>query len=207
MGRPRVSARFALALGAIAVLGALVAIFATSHNSTVTASPSAYEVGQPGVGAPAPPIQLSSTAGGTFNLGAAHGENVLLYFQEGLTCQPCWDQLVAIDHDLPAFRALGIAKVVTITTDPLNALRQKVADEGITTPVLSDPSLSVSSAYSANRYGMLGLSRDGLSFVVVGPNGRIRFRADFGGAPNYTMDVPVSQLLADLRAGFAKATS
>ena len=48
---------------------------------------------------------------------------------------------------------------------------------------------------------MMGDSRDGHSFIVVGPDGRIAWRADYGGAPNYTMDLPASALLADLARG------
>jgi hypothetical protein len=48
---------------------------------------------------------------------------------------------------------------------------------------------------------MMGSSRDGHSFVLIGPDGRIRWRADYGGAPDYTMYVPVANLLADLRKG------
>jgi peroxiredoxin Q/BCP len=29
----------------------------------------------------------------------------------------------------------------------------------------------------------------------------IRWRADYGGSPDYTMDVPVTRLLSDLKAG------
>jgi hypothetical protein len=53
---------------------------------------------------------------------------------------------------------------------------------------------------------MMGTSRDGHSFIVVGPDGLIRWRADYGGAPDYTMYVPSQSLLADLRAGLAGGT-
>jgi peroxiredoxin Q/BCP len=69
------------------------------------------------------------------------------------------------------------------------------------TPVLSDPDLAVSRAYHANDYGMMGTRRDGHTFIVVGPDGRIQWRADYGGAPAYTMYVPVDVLVADLRRG------
>jgi peroxiredoxin Q/BCP len=188
------------------VVAVLFGIFATSHSGTTNkANSAAFQVGSPGPGQPAPPIRLASTTGGTFDLAAQQGQTTLLYFQEGLTCQPCWDQLKAIQSDLGSFKALGISQVVSITSDPLGGLQQKVSDEGITGPVLSDPNLSVSSSYSANQYGMMGNSRDGHSFIAVGPNGVIRWRADYGGAPNYTMNVPVPQLLTDLRAGLAKA--
>jgi peroxiredoxin Q/BCP len=44
-------------------------------------------------------------------------------------------------------------------------------------------------------------SADGHTFIVVGPDGRVDFRADYGGAPNYTMYVPISTLLADMKEG------
>jgi len=136
-----------------------------------------------------------------------HGKTVLLYFQEGLTCQPCWDQLKDIQSNIARFQALGIDQVVSITSDPLNAIQQKVQDQGITLPVLSDQNLAVSQAYTANSYGMMGNSRDGHTFVVVGPDGRIRWRADYGGAPNYTMYVPISNLVAALREGLHGSSS
>lgn len=49
----------------------------------------AYQVGEPGSGEAAPAIQLPAADGGTFDLAEARGETVLLYFQEGLMCQPC----------------------------------------------------------------------------------------------------------------------
>ncbi len=67
--------------------------------------------------------------------------------------------------------------------------------------MLQTGSLAVSRAYTANGYGMMGASRDGHTFILVGPDGRIRWRADYGGAPNYTMYVPVPNLIADIRAG------
>src|SRR5207245_3222516 len=116
----------------------------------------------------------------------------------------CWDQLKDIQSNIGQFQALGINQVVSITTDPLNALQQKVTDAGITIPVLSDTQLMASRAYSANSYGMMGDSRDGHTFIVVGPDGRIAWRADYGGAPRYIMDVPAGALLADLAKGLGK---
>lgn len=140
--------------GAVAVLAAIFAL--TSLGGGSAASAYAYRVGQPGPGQAAPPIDLASTTGGTFNLGAQRGTTTLLYFQEGLTCEPCWTQLKALDSHLAQLRALGISRLVSITTDPLDALKSKVSDEGITTPVLSDSNVTVSQAYGANQYGMMG---------------------------------------------------
>ena len=172
-------------------------------NSGTAASPSAYayQVGRPGPGVRAPEIRLASTDGRTFDLAALHGQTVLLFFQEGIGCEPCWDQLRDIQARPGAFRALGIDRIVSITSDPLGALQQKVANEGLTIPVLSDADLRVSSAYRANQYGMMGTVRDGHSFILVGTNGVIRWRADYGGPPRYPMYIPLPTLLTDMRAG------
>ena len=164
-----------------------------------------YAVGSPGPGNPAPPLTLPSTHGGSFDLSSYKGKaQVLLFFQEGLTCQPCWDQLTALQKDLPKFRALGIGPIVSITTDPLGDIQQKVRDEGITIPVLSDVGAKFSSAnaWGTNEYQMQMMGdRNGHTFILVGKDGRIRWRADYGGAPKYTMFVPDDRLLSDLRQG------
>lgn len=160
-----------------------------------------YQVGSPGVGADALPIQLPSTSGGTFDLGAQGNKNILLFFMEGVGCEPCWTQIKAIEQDWGRFRALGINKLVVITTNTVPQLEQKVADEKIRTPVLSDPNFEVSYEYNTNKYGMMGDQMDGHSFILVGKGGIIRWRADYGGAPKYTMYLPVATLIQNIRAG------
>ena len=194
---------------AIIALGVIFFLNNQGGSSTGTgqAGQYAFQVGSPGPGATAPEIKLLATDGSTFDLAAMRGKTVLLYFQEGLTCQPCWDQLKDIQSNTSQFQALGINTIVSITTDPLDALKQKVADEGLSIPVLSDQNLVVSQAYSANSYGMMGATRDGHTFIVVGPDDRIKWRADYGGSPNYTMDVPVPNLIADIRQGLNGGSS
>lgn len=197
-------AKAGVAVGlAVVALGALYLM--NRPSGSPEAGDYAFAVGTPGPGEQAPDLALPSTSGGTFDLASAQGKTVLLYFQEGLMCQPCWDQLVDIEAQMGRFTALGIDEIVTITTDPLDALDQKVADEGIATPVLSDPDVSVSQTYGTNGYGMMGDGMNGHSFMVVGPDGTIVWRADYGGAPDYTMYLPVDSLLADLQTGLQGA--
>ncbi|WP_166784795.1 hypothetical protein [Cryobacterium sp. TMT2-14] len=47
---------------------------------------------------------------------------------------------------------------------------------------------------------MMGESRNGRSFILVGPTGEIEWRADYGGPPNYTMYVPVDEILTQMQA-------
>jgi peroxiredoxin len=194
---------------AIVVAAAIVGLYflSSSHNGggkPGAANTGAYPfaVGTPGVGAAAPEVKLPATNGGTFDLASYRGKKpVLMYFQEGLTCQPCWDQISAIEKEMPKFRALGVGEIVSITTDPLDAITQKARDEGFSIPVLSDPDGRVSDSYAARDYGMMGHNRDGHSFILVGRDGKIVWRADYGGAPKYTMFVPVDVLLAQLKQG------
>ncbi|MGI8873195.1 MAG: peroxiredoxin family protein [Egibacteraceae bacterium] len=200
----------------VAVLG-LAAIYANGTRqssedagaSGAAQSPSGYafQVGNPGPGQGAPSFTLASTDGGTLGLDDLAGDRTLLYFQEGLMCQPCWDQLVDIEAQLDEFRALGIDRVVTVTTDPYSALVQKVELEGITTPVLADEDRSVSAAFDTLGYGMMGGSTNGHTFIVLDQDGRVAWRADYGGAPDFTMYLPTESLLTDLRAGLEQAAA
>lgn len=203
--RFRTGVKVAVFIGVALIVLGMVYVFNTASGSPAGGSQTGqyiFAVGSPGLGELAPAVRLQSTDGSTFDLAAQRGKTVLLFFQEGITCEPCWTQIKDIESHVQQFRALGIDTMVSITSDPLDALKQKVADEGLSTPILSDPNLAVSRMYHANQYGMMGDSSDGHSFIVVGPDGRIKWRADYGGAPNYTMYVPVATLIVDMREGF-----
>lgn len=190
------------AVAALAVVGVLFAVFRTSNSSGgAAAGHPSYQVGSPGIGAAAPGFALPASTGGQISLAGLRGKTVLLYFQEGLGCEPCWTQMQDLEKQAAAVKAAGVDAIVSITTQPVKLLAQKASDERISTPVLADTSLTVSKAYDANKYGMMGDGMDGHSFVLVGPDGRIQWRGDYGGAPKYTMYVPPAQLLADLKAG------
>jgi peroxiredoxin len=193
----------------VGVVGLAAIYFASNSGSNVQSASSTgrypYVVGEPGPGSEAPPISLPSTDGRTFELESLRGQTVLLYFQEGVMCQPCWDQLKDIERRWDEFEALGIDSVVSITTDQLNLLKQKVGYEELSTPLLSDSDVAVSSVYTTNRYGMMGSGYNGHSFIVVAPDGTISWRADYGGPPQYTMYLPVPDLLADMRRGLAQS--
>ena len=186
----------------VLALGALYLIYQSSqvrqNNPTSVGSGFKHVAGQPSAGATAPTFTLASNTGSQVSLGDFRGKSVLLYFQEGLSCQPCWDQIRDLEKNQPALKAAGVDTVVSITTDPANLIGQKVTDEKLSTAVLSDPDMRASRAYNANQYGMMGDMRDGHSFVLVGPDGTIRWRADYGGAPDYTMFLPTQKMLADL---------
>jgi len=183
---------------AVAVLYLVYRGGSGAADSAAAGSGYPHVAGDPGIGAPAPGFTLTAADGKPVSLSDYRGRSVLLYFQEGLSCQPCWDQIRDLEQNQTGLRAAGVDAVVSITTDPATLIGRKAADEKLATPVLSDPDLAVSRAYDANQYGMMGDMRDGHSFVLVGPDGTIRWRADYGGAPKYTMYLPTDKMLADL---------
>mgnify|MGYP002777177082 CR=1 FL=1 len=211
-----INARVLLALKSAAVLGIAVATLGivysldtirrtqtppTQTAGTPLAGQYRFQVGTPGPGTMAPNVRLASSDGSEFNLAALRGKTVLLFFQEGIMCPACWDQIRDIEANFAQFQALGIDQMVSISTDSLDVLKQKDAIDHYQTPLLSDPNLAVSHTYTTNQYGMMGDHMNGHSFILVGPDGQILWRADYGGAPDYTMFVPTRNLIADMQQG------
>ncbi len=187
-----------VAVAAAASLGLFVLYIRSTSTHSTAAAP---EAGVVGAGQAAPQIRLPATSGATFDLGAEKGKTVLLYFQEGVGCEPCWKQIHDIEADWASFKAAGIDELVSIAGNKLDQLKQKVDDEQLTTPVVADPDLTLGATYKANQFGMMGTSAYGHTFIVVGPDGTITWRADYGGQPNYTMYVKPADVLRDLKTG------
>jgi peroxiredoxin len=160
-----------------------------------------YAIGTPGPGVKAPDFTLPSTSGGNVTLADYRGKTVLLFFHEGIGCQPCWDQIRDLEKVPATLQSAGIDKLLTITSGPTRLIAQKMSDEKLSSIALGDTNLEMSKTYQANQYGMMGDSRDGHSFVLIGPTGIIEWRADYGGPPKYTMYVPVEKILADMKVG------
>ena len=212
---------------AIALLAAVIVLVANRRSSPKSSQQSAvgssktsnqpagasaagrfrFAVGDPGPGLEAPAIVLPAANGQTFDLATLRGKGVLLYFQEGIGCQPCWDQMRDYATAAGMFKAVGVDEFVTITSNPVSLLARKMRQDGIAGIVLADTDLAVSKTYHANDFGMMGTSTDGHSFVFVDAKGIIRWRADYGGSPDFTMYVPPTNLLADLRVGLGLAAA
>ncbi len=196
-------------VAAVAVLAGLVlyGVYASANGPAAGDAPASdrYAVGSPGIGELAPDFALPNATApaqpATVRLSDYRGKTVLLYMHEGLGCQPCWNQIRDLEENPALLSSLGVDQLLTLTSGPVDLVGQKTRDDGLSSPALVDTDLRVSKQYEANRYGMMGTSRNGHTFILIGPEGRIQWRADYGGSPNYTMYITPDQLAADLRAG------
>lgn len=202
--RRRLITRAVVFVAVLAVLGVLFSIYRSTESSPSAqggAGKYVYKVGKPGPGQPAPDFSLPSNKGGNLGPSKFAGKTVLTYWHEGLGCQPCWDQIKTLEDHRSELKTAGIDDLVSITSGPLDSLNQKMVDDKLDSTLLADTDLAVSRKYQMNKFGMMGDSRDGHTFLLIGPDGKILWRADYGGEPNYTMFVPVNRLLDQLKAG------
>lgn len=189
-----------------AVVGVLFLVYRSQDDPKLTEKTGGsgkyvYQVGNPSPGEQAIDFTLPSTRGGEVGLSDYAGKTVLTYWHEGLGCQPCWDQIRDLEQSQEQLEAAGIDEFVSITSGPVDLIEQKMTDDGLDSVALADTNLEVSKKYQMNKFGMMGDSRDGHTFLLIGPDREVLWRADYGGAPNYTMYVPMENLLADLDEG------
>lgn len=162
------------------------------------------------LGAPAPDFTLPSSTGERVSLSDYRGKkNVLLYFQEGVMCDPCWKQTRDIEKEYEKFQAMDM-ELVTITVDPLNAVTKNAKKFGITLPVLADEDLKVSSAYDVLKESMHPGDRPGHTFVLVDKNGKIVWKKAYflaSGSTKMTMDMNGQKMTMDMGMDMGKPGS
>ena len=150
-------------------------------------------------GEKAPTFALASTTGNSFNLSSYLGKSsVLLFFNEGLSCSPCLQQMVDIDRNYSVFSKMGIT-VVSLTTNSMSDMKTWAQNNGITRMmVLSDSSLKVDQEYTTLYSGSMhaGMAA-GHTFILVGKDGNVVWRKAYG---SYTMYVPMTELMASVRS-------
>lgn len=192
--------------GVIAV--AVIAYFAglrpypAGPTATDAASTGPHSADDPRItliaGSSAPDFSLPAVDGTTVKLSEQRAKgNVLLYFQEGIMCPPCWQQMRDLKRDADKLAALNVS-LATITVDPLDDLKANVSREqvqGMT--LLADSDLKVSTVYQALYTGMMGGHAPGHSFVLIGRDGTILWRRDFREmyVPDSTILDPVAKAL------------
>ena len=151
----------------------------------------------------APDFTLPMVNGSTFHLSDYKGKsNVLLFFNEGLDCAPCLNQIIDLDNDSNEFKSRNIL-VVAISTDPQSSLAQWATLNKISNVlVLSDQNLSVDSTYKTlgSNVSMMPGTRAGHTFVLVDTSGLIKWRDDYGPDVMYVKDKDIISTIMQVLA-------
>lgn len=118
------------------VIAAIFGIFVLIGGSSKPTSSQAPNSGDT-VGMMAPDFSLPSTMDTTYTLSSYRGkQNVLIYFGEGLTCDPCMQQMPELDKYLPQFKKLNV-QLFDVAWDSTSDMKKGVAKYNLQTPVLS----------------------------------------------------------------------
>jgi peroxiredoxin len=181
------------AVGAIAIVLVAIAVAGGSGSGAAPADHMAGAAGTAVVGHRAPDFALTDVVSNRlYGLGALKGHKTLLFFSEGVGCQACMVQA----SDLQRVKALtdrGI-DVVSVTTDNPGDLAQAARQYGIRTPLLADPTMSMSKAYGMLGHGGMGHpTQDGHAFMLLDAGGKVLWHQGY-----QEMYVKPSQLLSDM---------
>ncbi len=149
------------------------------------------------VGMAAPDFTLPDTAGGSFTLSHYRGRsNVLLFFNEGLSCAPCLQQMQALDQISSQLSSLNIT-AASITTDHMDQLQSWAMSDGPKqSVVMSDSTRTVSASYDMLGDSMHPGMAAAHTFVIVDKAGTLTWRKDYYPPSMYVSD---NQLMSDIR--------
>jgi peroxiredoxin len=181
-------------VAAIAVVLVVVAI-GLNGSSAVSAHNGASSKG-PAIGAVAPNFSLTDVVSGKqMTLASLRGHKALMFFSEGVSCSPCMVQ--AADLQKSGLLAKAGMQLVSVTTDQPSDLQAATQQYGITTPMLADPSTSMSTAYGMLSHGGMQMpGQDGHAFMLLDANGKVLWHQAY-----QSMYVAPNQLMADMKAG------
>lgn len=184
----------AIFLATLVVGIAVVAYLASQPESSETS-----KLADDWVGKEAPDFTLGDIQGGTFTLSEERGGWVLVLFNEGLMCAPCMRQMADMDKDDARFAALGVMQVGMTVDRAENLAQWADANNVETLTVLSDPDLRVEREYDTigRDTSMMAGTRAGHTYILVDPEGIIRWRADYGPGVMY---VPQDDIYAEVKA-------
>lgn len=144
-------------------------------------------------GTVAPDFSLPSTSGRTISLADYKGKNIFLFFNEGVMCAPCWQEVSRLERFKEDFDTRN-AVIIPISVDDQKTWDPILAEEKITTPILIDANRKVTTLYKAlGTPSSMHDDRAGHTYIHITPDGKIHSSSDF---PN--MNVPTNVLLSHL---------
>lgn len=145
-------------------------------------------------GSIAPNFSLTSTTGQIISLTDYKGKNVLLFFNEGVMCSPCWQEISRLERYKEELSELNTV-VIPISVDDQKTWDPILKEEKITTPILIDSDRKVTSLYKAlGTPSSMHDDRAGHTYIHIKPDGKIHSSRDFS-----DMYVPVSDLIQHIK--------
>ena len=166
-----VARRAGMVFGAVALAALLVYAYRAS-SAKPGASPDMLSK-------PAPDFTLPAAADGReVKLADLLGKkNVLLFFNEGYGCDPCWQQTAALQEDLDVFAAMDTDVYAVMVDSPSLINKEAPRWRLKSLPILVDESRRVSKSYDA--LGGMHPDKPAHKFVLIGKNGLILWAADY----------------------------
>lgn len=197
--------RIAIIAVVIAVIGLIgwVSINKGKQQAAIQAASS--------VGGEAPNFSLPATTGETITLSEFKGKkNVLIYFHEGLSCDPCMQQVPELEKSLDEFEKLNIEVLAISGVDNVDQLKQSLDRFGIKKiPLLSYTPANTEVDYDLTRFSMGMGRRAGHTFILVDKNGKIVWRKDYWPARGHmvaggTMFVEAKEIVGEVNNALSK---
>lgn len=132
------------------------------------------------VGEEAPEFKVKDYSGKTISSLDYSGKNLLLYFNEGVGCAPCWQQIVQLQKDQEKFKVLN-TEIVTVGVDSTDLWKPIVEANKIELAILIDADRKISRDYKALDLAssMHAGNKPGHTFVLVGSDKKIKWVGDY----------------------------
>lgn len=145
-------------------------------------------------GSVAPDFSLPSTQGTTISLADYRGKHVLLFFNEGVMCSPCWQEISRLERYRTDFNNLNTV-IIPISVDDQATWNPILKEEKIVTPILIDAQRKAAAAYKVlGTPSSMHDDRPGHTYIHITPEGKIHASVDF---PN--MNAPTTELLKHIK--------
>jgi peroxiredoxin len=160
-----------MVVGVVALAAVLILAYRVAGPQKASSSPEM-------IAKPAPDFTLKTTDGRDVNLSDFRGKkNVLLFFNEGYGCDPCWQQTAQLQRDQQAFADMGV-EVYAVMVDQPSLIKSEMPRWGLKTiPILVDQTTKVSKSYDA--LGGMHASKPDHKFVLISRDGMILWAADY----------------------------
>ena len=187
---------WAVAIVAIAVL-TVIAVFSKGQTPEPITDTGSLKIGDS-----APSFSLPSATGSKVALDQYDGKPVLLYFNEGVGCQPCWKQIIDLEKNA-GFTFYKIP-IVAIAPNNTSDWQPIINSNPMETPILADTDNSVSKSYGAleMKSSMHGGMSPGHTFILLDKNHKVSWIGDYPG-----MNMLASEIISVIKEKFGDKPS